>query len=209
MDEVDLLTVLKSIDRRLALMTGKEERDVRKAHRGHPDNARAPRDVGCDQRPDREPGACEDRERERPGGAAIREGPARRRPRHGRGDRAGDCGRQGRGRGRPVVLEATGVLGVRANVYRRPSKPSALLPGCILGRQGARARIAWRADGFSRAPTPPAPALPSAPPLHHRVVRVSDAQVQFVAQVRYSQQSAPERRRHRGLTARHRCLHSA
>ena len=31
MDEADLLTVLKSIDRRLALLTGKEERDVRKA----------------------------------------------------------------------------------------------------------------------------------------------------------------------------------
>jgi hypothetical protein len=31
MDEADLLTVLRSIDRRLALLTGKEERDVRKA----------------------------------------------------------------------------------------------------------------------------------------------------------------------------------
>ncbi len=31
MDEPDLLAVLKSIDRRLALLTGREERDVRKA----------------------------------------------------------------------------------------------------------------------------------------------------------------------------------
>lgn len=31
MDELDLLTVLKSIDRRLALLAGKEERDVRNA----------------------------------------------------------------------------------------------------------------------------------------------------------------------------------